>query len=95
MSSTSTGYAFGVTKVKGFAGRCLDLDLDVFRGTSLIRRLPGSAADVHRRTTAHHRAGGKMTASEARAALAEILDRVGVGKRSSSPGMGLEDLPDR
>jgi hypothetical protein len=30
MSSTSTGYAFGVTKVKGFAGRCLDLDLDVF-----------------------------------------------------------------
>ena len=23
-------YAFGVTKVKGFAGRCLDLDLDVF-----------------------------------------------------------------
>ena len=21
-------YAFGVTKVKGFAGRCLDLDLD-------------------------------------------------------------------
>jgi len=23
-------YAFGVTKVKGFAGRYLDLDLDVF-----------------------------------------------------------------
>jgi hypothetical protein len=35
-----------------------------------------------------------MTACEARAALAEILDRVGVGKRSSSPGMGLEALPD-
>jgi len=25
-------YAFGVTKVKGFAGRYLDLDLDVFAG---------------------------------------------------------------
>ena len=28
MSSTTTGYALGVTKVKGVAGRYLDLDLD-------------------------------------------------------------------
>ena len=56
-------YAFGVTKVKGVAGRYLDLDLDVFRGTSLIRRLHRSGADVHRRTTAQHRAVGPMAAS--------------------------------
>ena len=69
-------YAFGVTKVKGVAGRYLDLDLDVFRGTSLIRRLHRSSlADVHQRTTAQHRGVGPMPASVVITYLKDLPDR--------------------